>query len=320
MNEFAKRVVSGLVGAAVVISLMLWSPYTFLLILLVAVWGGIGEYYTIAATQIGEDAAKDKKSVMRWGIFLTILSFFLWGGFGGLITDSSTILKAVLGQLLDRKYPNVAITVFFPAVVFLFFIKELYKNRALPFQRIGWNVTAFVYIILPILLLSKLYFEKGKLFVFLLIFMIWAFDSFCYITGRLFGKRKLFERISPKKTIGGFIGGLLLTSVLVFFYKDIANLFINSDADWRAYVPDLDRWQWLFIGIVTMVFAMWGDLVESMLKRSLNIKDSGNIMPGHGGFLDRLDAILVAIPFSVLAVWIADEIKKLELIVQFINS
>lgn len=117
--------------------------------------------------------------------------------------------------------------------------------------------------------------------------MIWCNDTFAYICGKLLGKHKLYEKISPKKTIEGFVGGLIFTqiaAVIIFKYTDI-----------QASLPF-----WLLIGLGISVIGTIGDLVESKYKRQAGIKDSGSIMPGHGGILDRLDSILFAAPFLFL--------------------
>lgn len=113
--------------------------------------------------------------------------------------------------------------------------------------------------------------------------MLWTNDTGAYLAGRFFGKHKLFERISPKKTWEGSIGGGILT---------IGVAFILS-----VYFTNLDQTNWIVLAILVAVFGGLGDLVESMLKRSLNIKDSGNLLPGHGGILDRFDGLLLSIPF-----------------------
>ena len=118
----------------------------------------------------------------------------------------------------------------------------------------------------------------------LLVFVIlWANDTFAYLTGRLLGKHKLFERISPGKTIEGSIGGLVFT---------LAGIMLFSH-----YVDWLSLWQAIGMGLIAVVFGTLGDLCESMLKRQAGVKDSGNLIPGHGGVLDRFDSVLFAVPF-----------------------
>ena len=128
-----------------------------------------------------------------------------------------------------------------------------------------------------------------SLIIIIIFLMIWINDTFAYLVGKTFGKHKLFEKISPKKTIEGFLGGAVFTIAFSFF---IPMLF--------GWVKEDNRWIWIVQAIIIVIFATLGDLVESKFKRSANVKDSGNIMPGHGGILDRLDSIIFAAPFIFL--------------------
>mgnify|MGYP003387074849 FL=1 len=116
--------------------------------------------------------------------------------------------------------------------------------------------------------------------------LIWINDSFAYLVGKNFGRRKLFESVSPKKTIEGFLGGLSFS---------IGTGYLISH-----YVQDYSTQNWIIIAMIVSVIGTIGDLVESKFKRQANIKDSGNIMPGHGGILDRLDSLLFVAPFVYL--------------------
>jgi CDP-diglyceride synthetase len=121
--------------------------------------------------------------------------------------------------------------------------------------------------------------------VFMLFVLIWSSDTFAYLTGKFFGKHKMAPKISPKKTWEGFAGGVILTLILGFFVE--------------KYFPEL-RGNWMIVGLLTSIFAPLGDLVESQLKRSFAVKDSGNIIPGHGGILDRLDSFIICAPVIYL--------------------
>ncbi|SEG16218.1 phosphatidate cytidylyltransferase [Halpernia humi] len=172
------------------------------------------------------------------------------------------------------------------AVVTLFrFTKELYFDN-------GKLIFSVVYLALPfsfaLALPSYSDFNPDKIFtleVFFLFVLIWSSDSFAYFTGRLFGKHKMAPKISPKKTWEGFAGGVVLTLVLGFFIE--------------KYYPDL-RGNWMVVGFLVSIFAPLGDLVESQLKRSFGVKDSGNLIPGHGGVLDRLDSFIICVPVIYL--------------------
>lgn len=171
------------------------------------------------------------------------------------------------------------------ACVTLFrFPKELYLDNGKLIFTVAYLAIPFSYV----LGLPKFYSEgseKISLEVFMLFVLIWSSDSFAYFTGRLFGKNKMAPKISPKKTWEGFAGGVLFTLVLGFFIE--------------KYFPEL-RGNWMIVGFLVSVFAPIGDLVESQLKRSFGVKDSGSIIPGHGGVLDRLDSFIICVPVVYL--------------------
>ncbi len=170
------------------------------------------------------------------------------------------------------------------AVITLFrFTKELYFEN-------GKLIFAVIYTAIPFsfaLALPKFSSVDNtfSLEVFFLFVLIWSSDSFAYFAGKLFGKHKMAPKISPKKTWEGFAGGVLLTLILAFF---IENNF-----------PEL-RGNWMVVGFLVSVFAPLGDLVESQLKRTFGVKDSGKIIPGHGGILDRLDSFIICVPVVYL--------------------
>ena len=300
MKNFLTRLVSGVTVAALIIAGILASRISYGIIVLIAAVGGIFEFYTISAPIRHADEADNKKS-RRLAIILTVVAiFFSW--------------------LLNFQRNFADLAVLLPAILFFYFVRELFRKTDTPFQNIAWDLLPFIYIVVPVMLLNYLYFEKGAMFAMAILFLIWFYDSMCYICGSLFGRTKLFERISPKKTVEGLVGGMVLSLVFVFFYDKIFALLSAKyhNTNWFS-VWTYTNIQWLFIGFVTLVFATLGDLVESQLKRNIGIKDSGSILPGHGGFLDRLDAILVALPFTVLAVFIADRINDILLIVDFLK-
>ncbi len=171
----------------------------------------------------------------------------------------------------------------------LFLIKDLFSENTTPlFSSKQFVLTtfyissAFVFLIL-IADYHDVYNPNILLGSFIL---VWVNDSFAYLVGKNFGKQKLFEKISPKKTVEGFLGGL--------FFSCIASYFIAT------FTETLSFTSWLVLSIVVSVFGTLGDLIESKFKRQANVKDSGIIMPGHGGLLDRLDSIIFAAPFIYL--------------------
>lgn len=176
----------------------------------------------------------------------------------------------------------LALSLIIIASITLFrFSSELYYDE-------GKLIFTVIYVSLPFgfaLGLPKFYDGTFTWEVFLLFVLIWSSDSFAFFTGRLFGKHKMAPKISPKKTWEGFVGGVIFTLILGYFIEQ--------------KFPEL-RGNWIIVGFLVSVFAPIGDLVESQLKRTFGVKDSGNIIPGHGGVLDRLDSFIIAAPVVYL--------------------
>lgn len=175
---------------------------------------------------------------------------------------------------------------FFP-FIFLAFIYELFTRSANPFQNVGFIVLGMVYIGAPFALLDFIAFDGDKFHswtVFGLLLLTWVNDTGAYLIGSKFGKHPLHARISPKKTWEGTLGGVALTFVFAWLFCVVSGELRVQD--------------WLVLAILVSVFGSMGDLVESMLKRSVGVKDSGNLLPGHGGVLDRFDAFIFLLPFA----------------------
>ncbi len=165
------------------------------------------------------------------------------------------------------------------------FIIPLYQKQEKPFDGIAYTLLGVVYVVLPFIAFFSLGFVTGTFdyrlpLGFMLI--LWGNDTGAYLTGKFFGKHRLFERISPNKTWEGFVGGVLLALVTALVLAH--------------YFATLAGWQWAGVALVISLFGTFGDLVESMLKRSQQVKDSGALLPGHGGVLDRFDGLLFAAP------------------------
>ena len=172
-----------------------------------------------------------------------------------------------------------------PVLLSTIFIQELFTKSGHPFTNLAYTYLGLVFTIVPFTFFHALVYVQGSFnfhFALAFLLMLWANDTGAYLVGSKLGKTKLFERHSPKKTWEGFIGGILITAGVA--------LIINH------YYNDLLWQQWVIIGLIISVFGTTGDLVESMFKRAINIKDSGGILPGHGGLLDRFDGLLMAAP------------------------
>jgi phosphatidate cytidylyltransferase len=173
-------------------------------------------------------------------------------------------------------------------IIFLFttlLFSQVFTNKAKVPENLFHSIFGLIYIGFPMFLLPLVANFNGENEPWILasvFVLIWTSDTFAYLTGRQFGKRKLYERISPNKTIEGFIGGALFTFLaagLLFYFTDSLSLI-----------------GFLSMAVIVVLFGTLGDLFESALKRSFNLKDSGNFMPGHGGILDRIDSLILTIP------------------------
>ena len=193
-------------------------------------------------------------------------------------------------------------TVFIPYLVTLVYllIAELYTKAEDPVNDWAYTMMAQLYIAVPFSLLSVLAFRStpaGVMYTYLMplsVFVfLWINDSGAYCCGSLLGRHKLFPRISPGKSWEGSIGGFVFVAAAAALIWYLTDLYGINDLQ-------LNLWQWIGLGLVVAVFGTWGDLVESLFKRTLGIKDSGNILPGHGGMLDRFDSSLLAIPAAVV--------------------
>lgn len=178
-----------------------------------------------------------------------------------------------------------AILLFLGVGVFLFIVELFKKNASRPFETLAFGFLGILYLVVPFMSFTGLGFLSGHYryeipLGFLL--LLWSNDTGAYLAGRSFGKRKLFERISPNKTWEGFIGGLLLA--------------VGVALNLEQYLGSMTKTEWAIMAFIISTIGTLGDLVESMLKRSLNVKDSGNILPGHGGLLDRFDGLLLSAP------------------------
>lgn len=165
------------------------------------------------------------------------------------------------------------------------FVRVLFLEKTNIINRISVPLQALFYITLPLILLNQLNSESGdrtSWFVPVVFILIWINDSFAYLSGVSFGKHKMFERISPKKSWEGFAGGLLATLIGAWFFYPLVGVDSKT--------------VWLLLASFVCAAAVLGDFVESMFKRDAGVKDSGKIMPGHGGVLDRIDSLLFVFP------------------------
>jgi len=265
------RAITALFFVIVVLASIVLNAYLFAGFFLVLSACCLYEFYRIVG-----DAHGKPNSLL--GILLGVLTFGLYAGYrlGGLSAD-----------LLLGVVPLAAVVCIAP----------LYqKGQDKPFAGIAYTFLGIIYVVLPFLSFFSLGFLDGTYdyrlpLGFMLI--LWGNDTGAYLVGRLVGKRLLFERISPKKTWEGLIGGILLALIVSLILAH--------------YFTSLSVGQWVAMAGLVSIFGTFGDLVESMLKRSQQVKDSGAVLPGHGGLLDRFDGLLLAAPavFALLKVLIS---------------
>jgi len=210
-------------------------------------------------------------------------------------TGVGVIIFAIAVLSLYRIAPVAAFTLIVP-VILMMMLTELWRGKKNPILNSTIQIAGIFYIVLPFFLITEMNFDDhnfndvrptdgffmpkvGGMFL-----LIWTNDTFAYLTGRFIGRTKLFERISPKKTWEGTLGGVLMTILVGFL---IGTLFDTNES----------LGFWIGAALIVAPCAILGDLYESLFKRSLKIKDSGSILPGHGGILDRFDAVFFSVPF-----------------------
>lgn len=274
MRNFIIRALTGIVYVALLVGCTVWSPVTAFFFFALVAASCVGEFCMLVNRHAGASVV----------ISLNVLAAFL-------------LVASVWLYCIGSPTTGQSLALYVLLVIYLL-VSELYRGSDNPLRNWALSLFSHVYAAVPFALLPMLSVRYDAaassyaytwqyplaLFVFL-----WANDTGAYLFGVTLGRyfpAKLFPSISPKKSWVGSIGGGLLTMVL-------------SVACWRLFPDTLLLWQWVGFALVVVVFGTWGDLVESRFKRQLGIKDSGNVLPGHGGLLDRFDSALLAIPAVV---------------------
>ncbi len=265
----SKRFTSAIVFVIVMVAAIYVGPLPFIVVFGTILLFSVLEYLNLVFTKL----EKPDMIKMFYGIFITVIPFFVAGSVAtGIVTAQ----------------PEIFILTFFVVLLStsLSLIYELSTGTKTPVLATGFSLTGLLYIGIPFGLLVFIVFKDQTYhpnIMMGLLLLHWANDTGAYFVGSKLGRNKLLPRISPKKTWEGLFGGIFFTIVA-------ANLI-------ALFATGLNLTDWIIIGVIAAVFGALGDLVESMIKRYAGQKDSGNIMPGHGGFLDRFDAFIFSIPF-----------------------
>ena len=260
-SNLTQRIIAAIIGVLIIGFGLYYSQWLYFIIFFGICVITQPEFYKLVGLD-GMLPLKTYGTIMGGTIFT--LSFFVEGGY------------------IDSNYYFLI----FPIGALNYLIYLYRKDELKPFRGIAFTFLGVFYIAVPFALLNVIAFSQNEYDYILILgsmFILWANDSGAYFTGVRYGKRKLFERVSPKKSWEGFLGGLILAIGMAYAISHFFNV--------------LETWQWLCIGVIIPICGTYGDLVESLFKRSIEIKDSGRLIPGHGGFLDRFDGLLLSAPF-----------------------
>ena len=266
LSNLGQRIIIGLLGAALFITCIVIHPYAYIGLFLILLWLTQWEFYRLVQ-------AGNLRPLPKWGILI------------------GTVVYAQLLAMFYLDEPSRWTLVFVPMLFLSFFIKLFdVKDLHRAFDGVAYTLLGVLYVAAPISMLHVIAFDEQGVYhyqyILGIMLMLWANDSGAYIVGRSMGKTPLFPRVSPKKTWEGALGGFALALLIALGLG--------------YWATDLALWQWLVACVVLVIPASLGDLVESMLKRGLMKKDSANSIPGHGGFLDRFDGLIMAAPFLMI--------------------
>lgn len=272
MSELIKRTIFGAIYVVLVVtSLLFFRPYYFQLLFLLVSTFAVREFHKIT----GSDTLITMSGMLLSWLMFCAISLFVCTGY----------------------YVCSVYILFLYGLVLLFtIIAELFKKADSPIRNWGLLFAGQTMVALPFTLMSVIFAESNMLLLSLFV-LIWLNDTGAYCTGSLFGKHKMFPRVSPGKSWEGLVGGAVFAMV--------AGWILLSDPFCFTGI-NYPLWLSLLIALVVVVFGTLGDLVESLMKRTLGIKDSGNVIPGHGGLLDRFDSLLLATPAMLLVLMLCN--------------
>ena len=277
MNNTVVRVIVGAIGIPLIIISAILGNEVFLVFFTILSFFCMNEFYNLF-----ERPLKPPSSLTRW--------------FGGISFHKTVFLIISILIVISFYFEHFNYVLILYFLMFMFLIvSEVFKEEK-HFEAVSTWLLSVVYISTPFGLLSLMDSAKmldfyGANYAIICLVLVWVSDTFAFFGGKLFGRHKLAERISPKKTWEG--------SIIGFAFVIISGVVI-----WKFFYPGFTVWHWLSVTVIVGFFAQIGDLFESHLKRSVKVKDSSNLIPGHGGALDRFDSILFAVPALYIFLYI----------------
>lgn len=259
MSNLIQRTITGIIFLVVVIGSVIFGKISYFILFELIVIGAMYEFYTLA----------EKKKFNPLKIYGMVIG---------------AIVFAVNYFFVNDLIGSEIFLVIIPLIISVFII-EIYRKSEYVFVNIGFTLLGILYIAVPFsfanyIVISDNLYNSHLLLGFL--FLLWSYDTLAYVFGVSFGKHRLFERISPKKSWEGFIGGTLSSLAIAYLIS--------------LFYTELSFIHWAILSLMISVFGTYGDLVESSFKRNIDEKDSGSLLPGHGGVLDRFDAVLFTLP------------------------
>jgi phosphatidate cytidylyltransferase len=264
LKNFIQRVAFGIIYLVIIIGSLFSGKFGFGLVFLLINLVALYEFYELCKAS---------------GAYPVVIPSLITGA-----------VSFILAFLVSSRLAEPAVFVLIIPFIILIFILALYSDKPDVMNNTAISFMGIIYISVPISLVNFLAFPPGNAHMYThriilgIMTLIWINDTGAYLVGISIGRHRLFERISPKKSWEGAIGGAILTLICSLWLHDIMGA--------------LDRSNWILLGLIVSVFGVFGDLTESLFKRSAGQKDSGKIIPGHGGLLDRVDSILFVMPLA----------------------
>lgn len=268
MKNIAIRALSGGIYVALIVAGVLCGPTIFLILLLLLGTLAVNEFFGLT-----HPLANEKASMTD--VLLRVI-------------DCLGAYSLIFVTTMDLSYAFIGIFCFIVYLIIRLCVQLWVKNEN-ALTSLSFSFMSQLYVALPIALMGVVYQIFSPAMLLLLFVLVWVNDTFAFLTGCTLGRHRLFERISPKKSWEGFVGGAVFTIIAAMLAAAFLSQYFHVEV-----------WKMGILGLTVTTAATLGDLIESLIKRTLGVKDSGKLIPGHGGILDRIDSLLLVVPASLL--------------------